>query len=448
MPAIESSDLERMVRTEENAQTEFKKSLADIRAIIETIAAMATIGGGTILVGIASDGRVVGYQPGEGSRERLVQRVLGNTDPKIYVDLDEVELDGKVVLCIRVPPGDGPHLAFGRAFYRSGPATVAMTRDEYERRLMDRLRESGGFERLTEPDWTMETVDERAVAAFVSAARGRTRIETSTPLSVLDRLHLIRQQRVTVAGMLLFGRNPQRPLPQATIRARARRGASDDSAAIDGTLFEQIDRATQFVSRNLKLEVKRHAPVRQETPELPREAVREVIANAVAHRDYRSTAPIQLRLDDDGLVIWNPGHLPPPITPALLRQEHPSVPTNPLIARALFLAGYIEQWGTGTLRVVETMRDNGNPEPIFEDAAELAGIRVTLPMSGSLAFSLQPRHTMFLGRVEQGDRFRTSDYAEITGVAHRTALADLKVLESMGLVRREGKGKASRWIRT
>jgi ATP-dependent DNA helicase RecG len=324
-----------------------------------------------------------------------------------------------------------------------------MSRDEYERRLMDRLRESGGFERQAEPEWTLDEVDRHAVTGFLATARDRARIEGSSPPEhVLTRLHLLRQGRPTVGGILLFGRDPQGPLPQATIRASARRGASEDSAAIDGTLFEQIDRAASFVGRNLKVGVRRTALIRQEIPELPHAAVREVIANAVAHRDYRSTAPIQLRLDDAGLVVWNPGHLPAPITPALLRQEHPSVPTNPLIARALFLAGYIEQWGTGTLRVVETMRDNGNPEPVFEDAPDLAGIRVTLPLPGGLAPNLQPRQAEFIRQLAAGQRFRTSDYAEQTGVARRTALADLKLLESMGLVRREGRGKASRWVRS
>jgi ATP-dependent DNA helicase RecG len=280
------------------------------------------------------------------------------------------------------------HLAFGRAYYRSGPATVVMTRDEYERRLLDRMRESSGFERRVEPAWADTEVDQDALHRF------------GERLALLGRLHLGRSGALTVAAILLFGRAPQGPLLQAVVRARARRGAAEDSAPIEGTLFDQIDRACDFVARNLKIRAVRTGVVRKDVPDLPLDAVREVIANAVAHRDYRSTAAIQLRLDDDGLVIWNPGHFPPPITPEALRREHPSVPTNPLLARALYLAGYIEEWGTGTLRVVEAMAKNGNPPPLFEERD--GGVRVALPLTGALPADLLPRERAFTAGGPRG----------------------------------------------
>ena len=120
--------LESLIKSGESAELEFKRSLSDSRKIIETIAAMATIGGGQVLVGVDSKGQVVGFQPGEGDDERLVQRILAATDPKVYVDLERWELGGLPMLEIRVPAGDGPHLAYVSAFYRCGTATVAMTR--------------------------------------------------------------------------------------------------------------------------------------------------------------------------------------------------------------------------------------------------------------------------------------------------------------------------------
>ncbi len=438
--SVEVSDL---LRRGESAALEFKSSLSDSRRIIETVAAMATIGGGVILVGVRPDGRPVGSELQDGDLERLVQRILAHTDPRLFVDLDRPEVDGERLLRIRVPAGDGPHLAFGRAFYRSGPATVAMTRDEYERRLLDRLRESSGFERRTEG--TLEDVDPEAVERFLARVRDRGLLESGPPREVITRLHLARGDAVAVGALLLFGRWPQGPLPQATIRARAIRGAAEDASAVEGTVFEQIDRAAAFVARNLKLRPDRTGLRRQEVPELPLPAVREVLTNAVAHRDYRSTAPIQVRLTDRGLAVWNPGHFPPPITPALLRREHPSVPTNPLVARALHLAGYVEEWGTGTLRVIRSMEEHGNPAPLFEE--EAGGIRVVLPLSGVMPAELVPRQAAFLTAQPAGEAFTTAGYARSQGVAHRTALGDLRGLERLGLVRREGRGKATRWVR-
>jgi len=429
----------------ESASIEFKRSLADEQRILETIAAMATRGGGTVLVGVRDGGEVVGVDLAEGAQERFVQRAMAAVDPRVYLDVREELVAGRLVLRIDVPPGDGPHLAKGRAFMRSGPSTIAMSRDEYERRLIARLRESTGYERVVDEGSSLAEIDPEVVEVFVE--RGRTRGVRSgeEPSDLVRRLRMASGDKLTVAGQLLFGRDAHAAFPQAVIRARARRGGAEDVRAIEGSLFTQIDAAVALVLRNLRVQPVRDAVVREDRLELPEAAVRETVANAVAHRDYRSTAPTQLVLDDRALVVWNPGQLPPPLTPARLREEHPSVPANPLIARALYLAGYIEEWGTGTNRIVTSMAAQGNAEPLFEERD--AGFRVTLPLPGALPADLSPRQADFLQGTDGGQRFTTVDYAQAAGVAKRTALADLRQLADLGLVAAEGRGKASRWRR-
>lgn len=433
----------------EGESVEFKASLADPRKIIETAAAMATRGGGTILIGVKDDRSVPGAKVGAGEVERLVQQVLASTDPRLYLRIEDLMHEGRRVLRLEVPPGDGPHLAFGRAFHRVGPATVAMTRDEYERRLLDRLRESSGFERRIVEGALVTELDPAAIRRWAQRARGRLKpLGADEPTSsVVERLHLVHGPQVTVAGWLLFAAEPDARLPQATIRAQAERGAVRDARVITGPVFQQIDDAYDFVTRNLKVEARVVGTRRVERTELPVRAVREVIANAVAHRDYRSTAAIQLRLSDEGLEVWNPGALPAPLTPALLRQRHPSVPPNPLLARALYLAGYIEEWGTGTLDVLEAMRADGNPEPRFEADAE-AGVRVVLPYRGRAALALSPREKAGLKGLRPGQPFASAEYAKRAGVSLRTAVTDLASLANRGVVVRAGVGRATRWSRT
>lgn len=432
----------------EGEAVEFKTSLSDSRRIIETIAAMATRGGGVVLIGVRDDGSVVGAHLGPGEQERLVQQVLANTDPRVYVALTSPTVDGKPVLCIAVPPGDGPHLAFGRAFHRVGKATVAMSRDEFERRLLDRLRESGGFERRLAEGIDATALDEAAARHWFERARSRLepKARDEGVLQLAERLRLARSGQLTVGGVLLFGRSPQGPFPQAVIRARVERGALTDSASIEGPLWRQIDDAVSFVAKNLKVKTEIGASGRVERPELPLVAVREAVANAVAHRDYRSTAPIQLVLTEQQLTVWNPGHFPAPITAALLRERHPSVPTNPLIARALYLAGYIEEWGTGSLRIIEAMAENGNPAPTFEGGGD-EGVRVSLPLVAPVDPQSE-RARVALRRFKSGKPFSSRDYASAARVSVRTAGLDLKALEGQGLVKRVGVGRATRWVRT
>lgn len=92
----------------------------------------------------------------------------------------------------------------------------------------------------------------------------------------------------------------------------------------------------------------------------------EAIINAIAHRDYHSNASVEVRLFVDRLEVWNPGHLPGVLTLESLRDDHPSVPCNPLLAEPLYLTRYIERVGSGTQAMIEFCREAGRPEPEFE----------------------------------------------------------------------------------
>ncbi|MFT5430030.1 MAG: ATP-dependent DNA helicase RecG [Myxococcota bacterium] len=444
------NELLQILEAGESASIEFKTSLSDWKKVVETIAAIATVGGGLILVGVRPDGSPVGIELSEGSVEQFIQRVLNNTDPRVYVSVDQPRVEGVRLLRVVVPPGDGPHLAFGRAFHRPGPATVQMSRDEYERRLLDRLRESAGFERRAAPECTFDDISPAAIRHFVAMAEPRGAVG-GEPSQVLAALKLTAGGLPSVGAILLFGREPQAPLPQAVIRGRSMRGAmgagdtlaAEDVLAAEGTLFEQIEETIRFVARNLRVRAVISGTRREELPEVPLTAVREAVINAVVHRDYRSTAPIQIRIDDSTIEIWNPGHLPDPLTPASLREPHPSVPPNPLLARCLYRAGYIEEWGSGTLRIIEDMRAAGNPGPTFSEWR--GGIQVMLPFIGTVPSHLNERQSTWLASIAPSARFRTRDYAARFNITSRTALADLRGIADYGLIESRGKGAAAHW---
>lgn len=437
-------DTQALLLNGESETVEFKSSLSDTRRVLDTVAAMASIGGGCIIVGVRDDGTVSGVDLGEGALEQLGQRVLAATDPKVFVRMDVEELPGGTVLRIDVPPGDGPHLANGRAFMRSGPATVQMSRDEYERRLLERLRESAGYERHPLPEVGIDDLDVGALERFAELAAPRGVTWDGDPKSLLDRLHLLREGQVTIGAMLLFGRDPQRLLPQAVVRLRVDRGTLEIGHAVTGSLIQQIEETVRHVKLGLRRVVDRDGVVRQERDELPVVAVREVLVNALTHRDYRSTAPVQVRLDDSRLEVWNPGHLPSPLTVAALRQPHPSVPTNPRIARALYLAGFVEEWGTGTLRVVASMLAQGNQDPVFD--ARLGGVSVVLPLLGASEGTLTERQRRILSVIRASTTgVRAAAVSDEMDVSLRTVQNDLSALEDLGLVAREGRGRALRW---
>jgi ATP-dependent DNA helicase RecG len=188
----------------------------------------------------------------------------------------------------------------------------------------------------------------------------------------LSHLNLLDDSRPTHAAILLFGRNPQRFLPSSEIKCMHFHGVKVSKPIpsyhiFKGTVFELVDQAVDFVLSKITRsvgtrELGPQAPVEYE---LPKQAVAEAIVNAVAHRDYTSNASVQVMLFADRLEIWNPGELPPVLTPERLREPHASIPRNPLIAEPLFLAHYVEKAGTGTLDMIDRCRESGLPEPQF-----------------------------------------------------------------------------------
>lgn len=184
---------------------------------------------------------------------------------------------------------------------------------------------------------------------------------------------------------------------------------------------------------------------RQEKWEYPPDAVREAIVNAVCHRDYESTANIQIRIFDDKIEIWGCGPLPEPLTPADLKREHKSIPRNPLIAKCFFLIKYIEQWGTGTNRMIDKCLDYGLPEPLFE---EIAGdFVVTFKKShinNGILKELNERQKRVIEYLKGKDKtISNKDYQGLFGVSRNTASKDLNRLVEKGIVKRAGEGKRS-----
>jgi len=249
--------------------------------------------------------------------------------------------------------------------------------------LVDHLERIGGlrttpFDAAACPGASVADLSEDKMADFLELAR-RARgyaLGPDTSMSkALAHLNLLDRNAPSHAAVLLFGTRPQRFLPASEIKCLHFHGTVVQKPipsyqTYRGTVFELVDQAVDFVMSRIARSVGTRAessaaPVEYE---LPREAVTEAVVNAVAHRDYSSNASVQVMLFADRLEIWNPGELPPSLTPELLRQPHASIPRNPLLAEPLFLARYIEKAGTGTLDMIARCTESGLRPPGFHQS--------------------------------------------------------------------------------
>jgi predicted HTH transcriptional regulator len=246
--------------------------------------------------------------------------------------------------------------------------------------LVDHLERTGRlrtkpFDAAACPEATLADLSPEKLDRFLARAQA----ERGYPLPLgtsmekaLAHLNLLDGQEPSHAAVLLFGNDPQRFVWSSEIKCMHFHGTEvlkpiPSYQIYKGTVFELVDQALDFVMSKIARRVGTRdlGPTAPVSYEVPWRAVAEAIVNAVAHREYASNASAQVMLFADRLEVWNPGELPPPLTVERLRQPHPSIPHNPLLADPLFLAGYIERAGTGTLDMIARVREAGLPEPEF-----------------------------------------------------------------------------------
>ena len=236
------------------------------------------------------------------------------------------------------------------------------------------------FDVSSRPEATLGDLDEAKLTHFLHAARNVRQLPLSADASsrdLLEHLSLTRNDRLTNAAVLLFGKAPQRFFISSEIRCAHFHGTQvakpiPSYQVYRGTVFEMVEEAVDFVLARIERTVGTRAEsVRVPADyEIPIEVVREAIVNAVAHRDYTENGSVQIMLFADRLEVWNPGRLPPSLTPGKLRVAHRSIPADPLLAEGLYLARYIERMGTGTLDMIRRCREAGLPEPEFDVAGD------------------------------------------------------------------------------
>ena len=210
---------------------------------------------------------------------------------------------------------------------------------------------------------TLEEFRQRAVASERLAGD----ILEESDAGVIEKLRLREQEFLKRAAVLLFHRSPASFVRDAYVKLGYFRDAEllyQD--VIEGNLFEQVDRTMDLLySKYSRALISYKGVYRVETFPVPREAMREAVINAVIHRDYADPVPIQIRVYEDRIMLWNPGHLPADWSVEQLIEEHASRPYNPAVAYAFFRAGMIEAWGRGIRRITTACEAAGNPLPLW-----------------------------------------------------------------------------------
>ena len=446
----------------ESTTVEWKQSLAETREIIESVTAFANTDGGRLFVGVSRAGEIVGIQIGKGALESLSNRIAQHTDPKIQPKISVKKIKGKQIILIEVKRSkDKLVLADGRPYKRVGPSTRQMSKDEYEERVFEKHKDKLQFDEMVCKGAALKDIDSKKVQWFLDEAQKQKRFTVPAKTTIKDaliRLNLLRGEKLTNTAVLLFGKDPQKFFVQAKIRAGRLMGKDShdflDMKILEGTIPELREKALQFIAEHTRHAVFFDANQRYDKWEYPQRALEEILNNALAHRDYWSSADIQLEIYDDRIEVWNPGELIKPLTTEQLKGKHRSIPRNQFLAERLFYVKYIEHWGKGTNRVVEDMRKEKLSDPIFEELS--GGLNVTLIGPGKAfekaienqklhKLDLNDRQKKAMEHIKRKGDISRKEFVELTGVSLRQANRDLNDLLAKKVIVPVGSGRSLKY---
>jgi len=307
---------------------------------------------------------------------------------------------------------------------------------------------------------TLRDIDNAQVSDFVETAEAKGRLAlrgSRSPKAVLQNFNLLRDGKPTNAAMLLFGKNPRRFFNNAQVHCfhflgTEKRKPIASQQPYEGRLLEVIDQAVEFVLGKLDRSVGTRIKSTQ-VPiefEIPRSVITEAIVNAVTHRNYRHNGFVQVIVFADRIEVWNPGELPPGLTPEMLREPHGPIPHNPLIAKPLFRVKYVEKAGTGTTDMIADCREAGLPEPDFEQHGPHFVVtlwRDWLTQAVMTRLALSERQQQAIHHVKTTGKITNQELRGLTGVVIRTASRDLKDLVRKGVLLKIGKtGRSTHYV--
>ena len=441
----------------ESQSLEFKESFGE--EALETICAFANADGGVILVGVKDSAELVGLQVGRKTMEDWAHQINSTMDPRIKVDIKETSLvlpNKLKVMQINVPQAQFSAVSYkGRFFRRVGKTNQKMTGEDIAQKLMasTKLSWDSGFEDGAK----LSDLDSAVFDNFVTLLNSHTRRSVPTDISMealLSKLNLSENGKLTRAAVLLFGSDPQRFYPNATLKLARFKSPTQiqDEKEIRGCLLGQMNEALTWIRERLSttFEITKQSE-RKTRWEYPLEAIREALANAICHRDYRIEGNIQIRLFDTQIEFWNPGSLLPGLSIEDLLKEHESRPRNTKIADIFYNTGYIEKWGTGTLRMDEFLRTDGHPGPEFEATSTRFRLRFrrTISTEYLMSIGLNERQIHILLNTDQAQKITNNLYCEMFKVNKRTASRELSDLLDRRLLKRHGStGKGTFYTRS
>ena len=360
---------------DENQNKEYKRSWSD--EYLKWVCGFANAQGGRIFIGIDDDKSVYGLTDSHRQMEDIPNKIVAFLG--IVVDVNLHQRNGKEYLEIIVNPSNVPISYKGIFYYRSGATKQELKGAALQQFVLKKMGRS--WDEIVCEGARMEHIDDEAVAYFVrkgiKAGRLPENAADDSTETILRNLDLIDDEGgLRNAAILLFGKRPSKFFACVEFKIGRFKSESDlrNQDMITGNLIQMADKVMEVLDNKYLIRPIHYEGLQRIEPlEIPENALREIIFNAIIHKEYPGYST-QMRVYDDRIWLWNSGGLPNGITFEQFMGAHSSCPRNRLIARAFYLAGFIESWGRGIGKIRDEFVANGLEAPVYKE--EMGGMSV------------------------------------------------------------------------
>ncbi len=428
---------------QESQNIEWKEKWKD--DYLKWICGFANASGGKIIIGKNDKGEIIGLQNSKKLLEDIPNKVINILG--ILVDVNLHKTPKGDFLEIIVDPQPFPVSYKGQYHYRSGS-----TKQELKGAALDKFmleKKGKKWDGVPVPNVSVNDLKNETFEFFKKRAIISKRLDesilTENNINILENLRLIEKPYLKRASILLFHPDPEKYVTGAFVKIGYFQSDTElvFQDEVNGNLFEQVEKTIEILfTKYIKAIISYEGIHRVETYEYPKDAIREAILNALAHKDYSIGVPIQISVYNDKLMIWNGGQLPTDWTIENLMQKHSSIPYNPDISNTFFRAGYIEAWGRGTIKIIEQCKEHGLPNPEFQNTGKDFWVVFKKDIFNKEYLEnlkLNERQVKAVLFVKEKGKISNKDYQTLNKCSRNTASNDLSELLNRDILISSGK---------
>jgi len=361
-------ELLELINKEESYHLEFKLEDENNEDFAKTIVCFANTDGGKILIGVDDNGNIIGVEEVDKVMFRLDDIAMNRCAPTVSIIQESVIVDDKKVVIVHIDKGSQrPYRTkSGQYYVRASNRCRQASREELLR--IFQTNQSLYYDELPVTRAILSDLDLSAFKDFLSNYLDIT-IENNNDLkNFLINFHLLSKNDIpTITGILFFGKEPQKFIPEARVICANISGTDFGDTALEhqelkGTIPVMIIYVENFLKSNLKKlhQIKDFSP--ESEYEIPLTALREAVINAIAHRDYTISAPIRVILFADRIEIHSPGILPNTVTVESMKVGGSHVLRNPTIYNLLVKMKMVTDLGSGVRRMIKLIKEHTNKE--------------------------------------------------------------------------------------